>query len=88
MADLRALADPKIGQVNHRHGDTRAVNLTQLRALAKRLKTDHDLARALWSTGDSAARLLATLVGRPKSFERAELDSMLRGANTPRSRTG
>ncbi|MFD7501613.1 DNA alkylation repair protein [Streptomyces sp. NPDC059850] len=84
MAELAALEDPKIRAVNEKHGDDHGVNLTKLRALAKRLKTRQDLARQLWETGDSAARLLALLICRPKAFERDELDGMLRGARTPK----
>lgn len=84
MAELAALEDPKIRAVNERHGDDHGVNLGALRAIAKRLKTRPDLARDLWGTGDTAARLLALLVCRPKAFERAELDAMLREARTPK----
>ncbi|WP_236863829.1 DNA alkylation repair protein [Brevibacterium daeguense] len=84
MTELAALADPRIREVNERHGDDHAVNLTKLRALAKALKTQHELARELWATEDSAARLLAILISRPKAFERDELDSMLRQARTPK----
>ncbi|MUN35263.1 DNA alkylation repair protein [Actinomadura litoris] len=84
MAELAALADPKTRAVNERHGDDHAVNLSKLRALAKRLKTQHELACQLWRTDDSAAKLLATLICRPKSFERADLDAMLREARTPK----
>ncbi|MCX4545811.1 DNA alkylation repair protein [Streptomyces sp. NBC_01565] len=84
MADLAALDDPKMRAVNERHGDDHGVNLGKLRALAKQLKTQQDLARELWKTDDAAARLLATLICRPKAFERDELDGMLRGARTPK----
>ncbi|EFL16737.1 conserved hypothetical protein [Streptomyces sp. C] len=84
MAELSGLEDPKIRAVNERQGDDHAVNLTKLRALAKRLKTQQDLARELWATGDSAARLLALLICRPKAYDRAELDTMLREARTPK----
>ncbi len=84
MAELAALDDPKARALNERHGDDHGVNLTKLRALAKRLKTQQDLALQLWGTGDSAARLLALLICRPKAFERDELDTMLREARTPR----
>ena len=66
-----------------RHGDDHGVNLGALRAVAKRLRTQHDLARELWATGDTAARLLALLVCRPKAFGRDELDAVLRGARVP-----
>ncbi|MFJ8129993.1 DNA alkylation repair protein [Streptomyces hydrogenans] len=84
LAELAALEDPRAREVNERHGDDHGVNLARLRAIAKRLRTRHELARELWATGDTAARLLATLVCRPKEFGRDELDAMLRGARTPK----
>ncbi|HEU5475084.1 MAG TPA: DNA alkylation repair protein [Actinophytocola sp.] len=85
LAELAALEDPKARAVNERHGDDHGVNLGKLRAVAKRLKTQQDLARQLWATEDTAARLLATLICRPKAFEQAELDAMLRQARTPKA---
>ncbi|MER5487376.1 DNA alkylation repair protein [Streptomyces sp. NPDC002812] len=84
LAELAALEDPKARAVNEKHGDDHGVNLGKLRALAKRLKTQQELARRLWETGDTAARLLAILICRPKAFGRDELDSMLRDARTPK----
>ncbi|SEF91621.1 3-methyladenine DNA glycosylase AlkD [Saccharopolyspora kobensis] len=84
LAELAELEDPKMRAVNEKHGDDHGVNLGKLRAIAKRLKTQQELSRELWATGDSAARLLATLICRPKAFERAELDAMLREARTPK----
>ena len=84
MAELGELEDPKARAVNEKHGDDHGVNLSNLRALAKRLKTQQELACRLWETADTAARLLAILICRPKSFERDELDTMLREARTPK----
>jgi 3-methyladenine DNA glycosylase AlkD len=84
MAELAELQDPRIRAVNANHGDDHAVNLGKLRALATRLKAQPELARALWETADTSARLLAILICRPKAFERNELDSMLRQARTPK----
>ncbi|MET9721204.1 DNA alkylation repair protein [Streptomyces zaomyceticus] len=84
MAELAGLEDPKTRAVNERHGDDHGVNLGKLRALAKRLKTRQDLAYGLWETDDTAARLLALLICRPKAYGRDELDAMLRGARTPK----
>jgi 3-methyladenine DNA glycosylase AlkD len=84
MAELAELEDPRAREVNERHGDDHGVNLGKLRALAKRLKTQQELARQLWTTDDTAARLLAILVCRPKAFERAELDAMVREARAPK----
>ncbi|WP_208641276.1 DNA alkylation repair protein [Micromonospora arborensis] len=80
MAELAGLEDSKIREVNARHGDDHGVNLGKLRALAKRLKTQQDLACRLWDTDETAARLLAILICRPRAFERDELDVMLREA--------
>lgn len=84
--ELAALADPRMRAVNERHGDDHAVNLTKLRAIAKRLRTRPDLARALWEAPaeDSTPKLLALLISRPKQYEEAELDAMLREAPTPK----
>ncbi|MEV7547561.1 DNA alkylation repair protein [Streptomyces sp. NPDC089915] len=84
MAELAGLEDAKTRAVNERHGDDHGVNLGKLRAIAKRLKTQQDLASRLWETEDSAARLLSLLICRPKAFGRDELDGMLRGARTPK----
>ena len=84
MAELAALEDPKARAVNEKHGDDHGVNLGKLRAIAKRLKTQQDLALELWATGDTAARLLALLVCRPKAFTHDELDAMVREAKRPK----
>jgi 3-methyladenine DNA glycosylase AlkD len=84
MAELAALEDPKARAVNEKHGDDHGVNLGKLRAVAKRLKTQQDLALRLWETDDTAAKLLALLICRPKAFARDELDTMLREARAPK----
>ncbi|MET4592199.1 DNA alkylation repair protein [Arthrobacter sp. 754] len=84
LAELAGLEDPRVREANGKRGDDHGVNLSQLRAVAKRLKTQQELARALWATGDTAARLLALLVCQPKAFERDELDAMLREARAPK----
>ena len=84
IAELAALEDPKARAVNEKHGDDHGVNLSKLRAIAKRLKTQQKLAQQLWKTDDTAARLLAILICRPKAFDRDELDAMLREARTPK----
>ena len=84
MAELAMLEDPKMREANEKRGDDHGVNLSKLRAVAKRLKTQQDLARELWATNDTAARLLALLICRPKVFERDELDAMLRESRAPK----
>ena len=84
MAELAGLEEPRAREVNEKHGDDHGVNLSKLRAIAKRLKTQQELANDLWATGDTAARLLALLICRPKAFGRDELDTMVRQARTPK----
>ena len=84
LTELAALDDPKIRAVNEKHGDDHGVNLSALRAVAKRVKTRHELAQPLWATGDTAARLLALLICRPRAFTVDELDTMVRETGTPK----
>jgi 3-methyladenine DNA glycosylase AlkD len=84
LRQLAALEDPNIREANERRGDDHGVNLTHLRALAKQLGAQPDLARQLWETGDTAARLLATLVSKPKALGAAELDAMIHDIRSPK----
>ncbi|OUM44961.1 DNA alkylation repair protein [Arthrobacter sedimenti] len=84
VAELAALEDPRMRAVNEKHGDDHGVNLSAVRALARRLKTQQELARDLWATGETPARLLSLLVCRPKDFGHDELDTMLREARVPK----
>ncbi|QYF74480.1 DNA alkylation repair protein [Cryobacterium sp. PAMC25264] len=84
LAELAELQDPKVRAVNANHGDDHGVNLSRLRDVAKRLKTQPPLAHDLWATGDSAARLVSVLICRPKALDQDELDAMLRDAGTPK----
>ncbi|MCO1338300.1 DNA alkylation repair protein [Kocuria polaris] len=84
VAELEDLADPKVRAANEKRGDDHGVNLAKLRAVAKKLKKQQPLAQELWATGDTAARLLALLICRPKDFTRDELDAMLRAARAPK----
>ncbi|UJP09336.1 DNA alkylation repair protein [Microbacterium sp. KUDC0406] len=84
LAELAALEDPKARAVNERHGDDHGVNLTKLRAVAKSAGTSPQLSRDLWTTGDTAARLVALLIVKPKEFPADDLDRMMREANGPK----
>ena len=84
LAELSALDDPKVREANLKRGDDHGVNLARLREVARRLKTQQELSLALWATGDTAARLLAALVCRPKEFAPHELETMLRQSRAPK----
>lgn len=84
LAELAALEDPKMRAANEKRGDDHGINLSKMRALAKRIKTNHPLAKKLWETGETAPRLLALLICRPREFSADELDGMLRDTRPPK----
>lgn len=84
LAELAALEDPKMRAANEKRGDHHGMNLSKLRAVAKRIKTDHALAKNLWATGDTSGRLLALLICTPRAFTADELDAMLRETDEPK----
>lgn len=84
LSELAALEDPKMRAANEKRGDDHGINLSKMRALAKRIKTDHALAKELWSTGETAPRLLALLICKPREFDADELDAMLRETHAPK----
>jgi 3-methyladenine DNA glycosylase AlkD len=80
MEQLRALGDPKVRERNAKNGageNQFGVPLGSLRTLAKSLKTNHELALALWQTENLEARLLAVLLLRPKQLLPDELEAMV-----------
>jgi len=83
-AELAALEDPKMRAANEKRGDDHGIHLSKLRALAKRIKTDHTLAQELWATGETAPQLLAILICKPRAFTADELDAMLRETRAPK----
>lgn len=84
LAELESMRDERVLEVNRRHGDEHAVNLTALRGVAKRLGKDAELAEELWATGSPDARLLALLMVRPSAFSQERLDAILREARLPK----
>jgi 3-methyladenine DNA glycosylase AlkD len=46
--------------------------------LKKKLKTNQDLARSLWSSGNHDARVLATMIADPKQIDEATLEAWAR----------
>ncbi|MDP3658504.1 DNA alkylation repair protein [Phenylobacterium sp.] len=81
LAKLEALGNEKVRKLDIRNGaDARqfGVKLGDIRALAKQAKGDHDLAMALWETGNLDARLLAILWMKPKALSPTDLDGLVR----------
>jgi 3-methyladenine DNA glycosylase AlkD len=84
LTKLESLGDEKRRAFNIKHGAGKmkqfGVAMGDLRTLAKKIKTDHELALELWKTGNIDAQLLAILLMKPKSLSVAELDKMVRAA--------
>jgi 3-methyladenine DNA glycosylase AlkD len=81
LTQLKALGNEKMRAQNTKNGagdNQFGVRLGELRKLAKTIKTDHELALALWATGNIDARLLAILLIKPKSLSADEMDRMVR----------
>ena len=72
--DARRAHNTKAGAPDNQFG----VKLGDIRAMAKKIKTDHELALNLWDTGNVEAQLLATLIIKPKSLSADELDKLTR----------
>ncbi len=83
LEQLAALGNEKVRAHNTKYGagaNQFGVKLDDIRALAKKIKSDHELGRALWKTGNVDAQLLATLIIKPKELSADEMDRMVRSA--------
>jgi 3-methyladenine DNA glycosylase AlkD len=74
--DARRAHNTKAGAPDNQFG----VKLGDIRVMAKKIKTDHELALKLWDTGNVEAQLLATLIIKPRSLSADELDKLTRSA--------
>jgi 3-methyladenine DNA glycosylase AlkD len=83
LKQLEALGNEKMRAHNRKHGagdNQFGVRLGDIRKLAAKIKTNQELAIALWETGNLDARLLAILLIEPKKLSRTEMDRMVRSA--------
>jgi 3-methyladenine DNA glycosylase AlkD len=83
LKQLEALGNEKVRTRNKKlgGGDNQfGVQLGDIRKLATKIKTNHELAIALWETGNVDARLLAILLMKPKNLSGTEMDRMVRSA--------
>ncbi len=82
LAELKRLADPANVAGMARFGITGrqvlGVSTQPLRALAKRLGCNHELAAELWSSGVFEARLLAALIEQPELVTRRQANAWAR----------
>ncbi|MFO0896520.1 MAG: DNA alkylation repair protein [Pirellulales bacterium] len=83
LGQLGALGNARMRAHNAKQGagdNQFGVKLGDVRALANQIKTNHELALALWATDNVEARLLATLLIKPQALSPAELERMVRSA--------
>ena len=79
LAELRSLGSARDRAGMARYGinveAAFGVSIYQLRKIARRLGTDHDLALALWATGNHEARLLACFVDDPSQVTAEQVEA-------------
>ena len=81
LKQLKALGNETTRAHNTKYGagdNQFGVKLGDIRTLAKKIKTNHELAMSLWETGNVDAQLLATLLIKPKNLSAKEMDRMVR----------
>jgi 3-methyladenine DNA glycosylase AlkD len=87
LTELAVLGNAKVRAQNARSGagdNQFGVKLGDIRALAKRIRTDHELALSLWDTENVDAQFLATLVIEPKKLSAEAVDRMARSVTFAR----
>lgn len=85
LAWLAAEGSPEVAAGNARFGlptDVYGVPVGAMRAKAKAIGTDHDLARALWTEGGHEPRMMAVFLADPERLSRAEADAWTAGFDT------
>ena len=79
MQELQSLGSEKDRAGMARYGiktdDAFGVSIYVLRKIADRIGTDHELALALWATGNHEARLLACFVDDPKQVTESQCEA-------------
>lgn len=81
LKQLKALGNEKTRAHNTRYGageNQFGVKHGDIRVLAKKIGADHELAMALWKTGNVDAQLLAVLLFKPKDLSAETLDQLVR----------
>lgn len=81
LKQLKTLGNAKVRAQNAKSGagdNQFGVSLGDIRALAKKIRTNHELALSLWETGNIDAQFLSTLLIQPKKLSAKEMDRMVR----------
>lgn len=87
LEQLESLSDERTRKHNTKSGvgeNQYGVKLGDLRKVAKKIKTNHEMALKLWETENFDARMLALLIIKPKSLSADELDVIVRSVKYDR----
>jgi 3-methyladenine DNA glycosylase AlkD len=81
MKTLKSMGTAQNRKVYGRHGVGEkmfGVSYANLGKLKKKIKTDHELARRLWKSGNHDARVLATMIADPEQLKSQDLEAWSR----------
>ncbi len=81
LKQLEALGNEKVRKQNAKGGagdNQFGVSLGDIRALAKKIRTNHELALSLWEAGNVDAQFLAALLVEPKKLSTEAMDRIVR----------
>lgn len=82
LAKLKGLTNETMFKVNKKNGvpdkDQFGVKMSDIRSIAKAIKSDHALALSLWETGNLDAQQLAILIMNIKLLSANDIDKMVR----------
>jgi 3-methyladenine DNA glycosylase AlkD len=81
LAALEEVGTEQNRKIYRRHGVQNpmyGVSVAELKKLHKQIKRDHELAQALWATGNHDARQLAAMVADPAQATDAEAEAWVR----------
>lgn len=81
MTELQSLGTAQNVKIYRRHGagdNLYGVSFANLQKIAKRIKTDHELAQRLWASGNTDARSLALMIADPQRATAALLEQWVK----------
>lgn len=81
LTQLKALGDEKLREQNTKRGAGKnqfGVKMGDLRTIANKIKSDHELALELWDTENIEARMVATLIINPKKLSAKDITRLVK----------
>jgi 3-methyladenine DNA glycosylase AlkD len=83
LKELEACGTAQNRKIYARHGvkdEMYGVSTANLKKIQKKIKTDHQLALALWDSGNADARILATMIADPKQATEEQIEAWIGSA--------